>query len=60
MWVFVSVDGCGCEWVGVGGCAQCVCSVGVVYCVSVHVIVPGTSEQPRKRENKDNKSTGKR
>ena len=41
---------------GVSGCAQCVCSVGVMYCVSVHVIVPGASEQPRKRENIDNKS----
>ena len=38
---------------------QCVCGVGAVYCVTVYVFVHGTSKQPRKKGNEDNKSTGK-
>ena len=58
----VLVCGCGCGWVGrcVCVCAQCVCSVGVMYCVSVHVLLHGASKQLRKRENEDSKSTGKK
>ena len=41
-------------------CVQCVCGVGVVYCVSVHVFAHGTSKQSTKYENEDSKSTGKK
>ena len=56
----VLVCGCVCVWVGRCVCAQCVCSVGVMYCVSVHVFLHGASKQLRKSENEDSKSTGKR
>ena len=40
---------------------QCICGAVIEYCVSVsvHVFVHGAKKQTRKRENKDNKSTGK-
>ena len=58
--VFVCVAVCVCVWLGrcvcVCVCVQCVCDVGIVYCVSVH----GATKRPRKRETEDKSPEGKR
>ena len=46
---------------GVWLCMQCVCGVGVMYCVSVHVFVHAWGKQiTNKKINVDNMSAGKR